>query len=1055
MKVSKIRPKTVQNKNRGIANPQDPYQRPKEVVFPMTIKNSRIRSNNSPSNEPQRKVGMDLQQGRQFTKSMEVFHDSLIPKESFQQNYSKIKNEIDEPRLHELDLKIDEFFSTLNIRPFKDQVEGFIQNNILSNNVIYWEEISSVNRLYSDKYKVSINHHDTMIGSSFFQDNIQYIPCANKHEKWQHELESKIVDDRSAIIIFQLRSFDGSIGGLIEIQKKYAEPQFTHQNKLFIDCFRKKYEFFSPYIQPTFDFRRIIDLSNVMTIEQFIQVFYSNMTELFNCKSSEIWDFSIKQKPIAYREGKVVAFQNQDVGLAQHVYNKGQITNSYSCKIESSYSKEIDGTEDYPYIGIPYQNIVIMIRGNTIKPLFTHEDEIKLQSIAPYIQNYFMNALRYSQKPSLQPVLDLLQSSIKFLPVYHKERPLDAFVREAMIEIQKTTYSERVALFEVHDTYLESYYYTGVQNNYRFDMGQGIAGKVAKTGQEINLLDASSSEEFDDTFDKLTGYVTKTLLTVPIISSDGNVKSVIQMINKMDSKPFSKHDSLVATNFGSLCTLLMNNRELTTINHDLENRINQISISLTHIDFGMSADSFCKIARGCLNCKAVTIFVKNIAKDEYEKKGHDGIINIEYKEGGILDYALKANKTMLINDPFHEALCTAAEDRQKENILLIPICIEDEQFGVIQACNKANGFQDIDRFTLSCFSSIISNTITKRQMERVVKYGRKRLFIAGFVLDNELDQSIVPQTMQNKIDISTLDFKAYDHNSNVQLIAAIFTTFDSLGLLANVTSENLMSFINCVIKKYNNNPYHCFAKAISSMQMMYKCLNTNLKTIFLHYEMLSLITACILSSVHHDGTDDQFLIRMETADAITYNNKDIHVNQTLNKSLSILEKYKETIFSSDKQHSADEVIKMIVILLKSKDNYAQEVQEVLKLIQTKLFDVACSEHREMFLKCLFNMCVNDEFGRSTEICDKWEDFYSQERFILGDKEVENNLTYSTRHNCKELYDRKQCVSQEINELYDLFRVTCISMEKEDPLFSQVLENLEKNKKAFHWSHNSN
>jgi len=61
----------------------------------------------------------------------------------------------------------------------------------------------------------------------------------------------------------------------------------------------------------------------------------------------------------------------------------------------------------------------------------------------------------------------------------------------------------------------------------------GIAGKVVRSGELLNLVDAYNDECFNPIFDQRTGYRTKSMMTVPIVSEAGIVSGVIQLVNKM------------------------------------------------------------------------------------------------------------------------------------------------------------------------------------------------------------------------------------------------------------------------------------------------------------------------------------------------------------------------------------------------------------------------------------------------------------------------------------------------------------------------------------------
>jgi hypothetical protein len=67
----------------------------------------------------------------------------------------------------------------------------------------------------------------------------------------------------------------------------------------------------------------------------------------------------------------------------------------------------------------------------------------------------------------------------------------------------------------------------------KIPMGKGVSGYVAQTGNALNIRDAYHDNRFDPSFDKKTGYRTRTILAVPIINNKGEVEGVVQAINKI------------------------------------------------------------------------------------------------------------------------------------------------------------------------------------------------------------------------------------------------------------------------------------------------------------------------------------------------------------------------------------------------------------------------------------------------------------------------------------------------------------------------------------------
>jgi Nif-specific regulatory protein len=76
----------------------------------------------------------------------------------------------------------------------------------------------------------------------------------------------------------------------------------------------------------------------------------------------------------------------------------------------------------------------------------------------------------------------------------------------------------------------------------RLDARLGIAGKVAMTGQPINVADAYEHPLFYKDIDLQTGYRTRTLLAVPLRNLKGEVIGVCEAINKHEGT-FNDEDS--------------------------------------------------------------------------------------------------------------------------------------------------------------------------------------------------------------------------------------------------------------------------------------------------------------------------------------------------------------------------------------------------------------------------------------------------------------------------------------------------------------------------------
>jgi hypothetical protein len=67
----------------------------------------------------------------------------------------------------------------------------------------------------------------------------------------------------------------------------------------------------------------------------------------------------------------------------------------------------------------------------------------------------------------------------------------------------------------------------------RLSLDRGIAGWVARHGESLLIPDVSQDPRFEATFDRQTGFQTRSMLCVPLVAL-GQVRGVLQLINKID-----------------------------------------------------------------------------------------------------------------------------------------------------------------------------------------------------------------------------------------------------------------------------------------------------------------------------------------------------------------------------------------------------------------------------------------------------------------------------------------------------------------------------------------
>lgn len=77
---------------------------------------------------------------------------------------------------------------------------------------------------------------------------------------------------------------------------------------------------------------------------------------------------------------------------------------------------------------------------------------------------------------------------------------------------------------------------------------RGIAGHVMRTGEVVRTADAASDPRFDRSADRVTGYVTRSMLVAPMREqlTGGPIRGVIQVLNKAEG-PFDEEDENISS----------------------------------------------------------------------------------------------------------------------------------------------------------------------------------------------------------------------------------------------------------------------------------------------------------------------------------------------------------------------------------------------------------------------------------------------------------------------------------------------------------------------------
>jgi HD-GYP domain-containing protein (c-di-GMP phosphodiesterase class II) len=93
----------------------------------------------------------------------------------------------------------------------------------------------------------------------------------------------------------------------------------------------------------------------------------------------------------------------------------------------------------------------------------------------------------------------------------------------------------------------------------RLPFGQGISGRVAETGEMINVADAWELPFFDRSFDEKNNFRTKSVICIPLKNHLGEIIGILQVINKKGKDKFDQEDEVFLRGLSTQVSIALEN----------------------------------------------------------------------------------------------------------------------------------------------------------------------------------------------------------------------------------------------------------------------------------------------------------------------------------------------------------------------------------------------------------------------------------------------------------------------------------------------------------------
>ena len=258
------------------------------------------------------------------------------------------------------------------------------------------------------------------------------------------------------------------------------------------------------------------------------------------------------------------------------------------------------------------------------------------------------------------------------------------------------------------------------QREIRILNNSGVAGHVFTTGEGLIVHNAYDDPHFNRSIDEQTGYVTKTILCVPIRTIKGEIIGAAQALNKKTGR-FTPADRRLLEAMTTQAAIAMQSTQFVERMKQFRRKemefFNVVSDVTAEIDLGTLLQKVMSEATRMLNTERATLFLNDEKTNELFSKVGLGLAATEIRlpnHLGIAGAVFTSRQTVNIPYAYADLRFNPAFDKKTgfftRSILCVPVINKvGKIIGVTQVLNKRSGpFTAEDESRLKAFTAQVS-----------------------------------------------------------------------------------------------------------------------------------------------------------------------------------------------------------------------------------------------------------------------------------------------------------------------------------------------------------
>jgi adenylate cyclase len=307
---------------------------------------------------------------------------------------------------------------------------------------------------------------------------------------------------------------------------------------------------------------------------------------------------------------------------------------------------------------------------NKRKGRFTKKDLVLVEAITTQTAVTLQGAqlvenMKLKQKQEME-FLDIVSDMTS-------EINLESLLKKVMSEATRMLNADRSTLFLNDEKTNELWSQVGEGLNsvqIRMPNHLGIAGAVFINGKTINIPYAYADLRFNPSFDKKTGYFTRSILCTPVINKKGKIIGVTQALNK-NGGPFTDEDEARLKAFTAQISIGLENAKLFSDVQNMKNYNESMLESMSNGVITMNEEGKIK------TCNAAGLKMLGKTEPEILEKMVDEFFTD--KNTWVLEKIKKVNETHDV-ELFMDAEMYFGDDPVSSNITILPLMSGEDKF---------------------------------------------------------------------------------------------------------------------------------------------------------------------------------------------------------------------------------------------------------------------------------------------------------------------------------------------------------------------------------------